>query len=219
MNNINKISSENVEILRVDSREVADMVEMRHDRLLRKIDKITKDFNQTKIGVVNYWIESTYKDGKGEERKCYLVTKQGCEFIAHKTTGTKGNIFTHKYMQRFKELESIVHGTKSINPEDIISVVSSKVDNEIDRISNQYSNYIRPLAIDKARIGKYIKQRLGIKKANEDFYLVKERVLILLDADKWEDVPVNKLKNAFNLVDESIDALVRTREIKQTRWF
>ena len=78
---------------------------------------------------------------------------------------------------------------------------------------------ILPLAVDKARITKYIKQRLGIKKADEDFYLVKERVLILLDAEKWEDVPVNKLKDAFKLIDESIDVMIKGRNLRQVNWF
>ena len=36
---------------------------------------------------------------------CYLVTKKGCEFIAHKLTGQKGTEFTAKYINRFHEME------------------------------------------------------------------------------------------------------------------
>ena len=93
------------EVATINSKEVAGMMETRHDNLMRKIEGINKDFNQHKIEVVDYWLESSYVDKKGEERKCYEVTKMGCEFLAHKSTGSKGNIFTAKYMQRFNEME------------------------------------------------------------------------------------------------------------------
>ena len=35
----------------------------------------------------------------------FLVTKKGCEFIAHKMTGQKGTEFTARYINRFHEME------------------------------------------------------------------------------------------------------------------
>lgn len=90
------------------STEVAEMMETRHSDLMRKIEGINKDFNERKIALVEYWIESSYTDRKGEERRCYEITKKGCEFLAHKTTGTKGNLFTARYMDRFEEMENII---------------------------------------------------------------------------------------------------------------
>lgn len=95
------------------STEVAEMMEMEHWKLLRKIDGINKDFNDNKIVVVEYWIESSYTDRKGEERRCYEITKKGCEFLAHKTTGTKGNLFTARYMDKFEEMEGIIRSYAS----------------------------------------------------------------------------------------------------------
>ena len=40
---------------KLSSREVADMMEMRHDRLIRKIDEINTDFRKHKNGVSKYW--------------------------------------------------------------------------------------------------------------------------------------------------------------------
>lgn len=34
-----------------------------------------------------------------------MVTKKGCEFIAHKLTGQKGTEFTAKFINRFHEME------------------------------------------------------------------------------------------------------------------
>ena len=78
---------------------------MEHSKLLRKISGINKDFTEAKIGLSDYWLESSYVDASGKSNKCYEITKMGCEFLAHKSTGSKGNIFTAKYMEKFNEME------------------------------------------------------------------------------------------------------------------
>lgn len=90
------------------STEVAEMMETEHKSLLRKIGNINKDFTQHNFVPSDYWIESEYTDRSGKTNKCYEVTKKGCEFLAHKTTGTKGNLFTARYMDRFEEMEDII---------------------------------------------------------------------------------------------------------------
>ncbi len=92
----------------LDSREVAEMVEKEHRQILKDIRRYIEQFNEGKISPVNFFKESTYKDAKGEIRPCYRITKKGCEFIAHKLTGTKGTIFTACYINRFHEMESIL---------------------------------------------------------------------------------------------------------------
>ena len=62
----------------ISSREVADMMEIQHKHLLEKIDKINKTLTSRKIDPLKYWIESSYKDAKGEARKEFQVTKRGC---------------------------------------------------------------------------------------------------------------------------------------------
>lgn len=94
---------------KLSSREVAQMMEIKeHKNLLKKIDGINKDLTSSKVSSLKYWIESTYKDSKGEERREFLITKRGCEFLAHKTNGTKGNLFTDRYMDRFEQMKEVI---------------------------------------------------------------------------------------------------------------
>lgn len=87
------------------SMEVAKMVNKEHKYLLRDIRRYINQMHQTKIAPVDFFIESSYIDAKGEERLCFNVTRKGCEFIANKLTGQKGTEFTAKYINRFHELE------------------------------------------------------------------------------------------------------------------
>lgn len=93
---------------RISSREVAEMMEVEHFNLLKKIDGINKDFTEFKIDFSKYWIESYYKDNSGKNNREFQITKRGCEYLAHKTTGTKGNLFTDKYMDRFEQMKDYI---------------------------------------------------------------------------------------------------------------
>lgn len=102
--------------LLTDSREVALMVEKDHSKLLRDIREYCKHLNESNFGLVEFFIESTYTDSKGEERPCYLCTKKGCDMIANKMTGKKGVIFTAKYTTAFEKMKDFIEkGTSYTN--------------------------------------------------------------------------------------------------------
>lgn len=98
--------------------EIAEMMGMEHGKLLRKLEGrqerghhikgYIEILNEAQMGVVDFFEKSTYKDGKGEIRPCYKVTKLGCEFLANKFTGEKGVLFTAKYIKRFHEMEDML---------------------------------------------------------------------------------------------------------------
>lgn len=103
------------EIKTISSREVASMMEVEHKNLLKKIDEINQDFRSSKVSHEKYWIESTFEN-RGRYYREYQVTKLGCEFLAHKSTGTKGNLFTDRYMTRFEEMKVIIQEQKPVLP-------------------------------------------------------------------------------------------------------
>lgn len=93
---------------KLDSREVAEMVGKEHKELLRDIRRYCEQLGESKIALTDFFTESTYKTEQNKTMPCYLVTKKGCEFIAHKLTGVKGTEFTAKYIDRFHEMEGII---------------------------------------------------------------------------------------------------------------
>lgn len=90
----------------LNSREVAEMVGKEHKKLLRDIRVYCEQLSGANLGLGDFFSESTYLDANNQSRPCYLVTKKGCEFIAHKLTGQKGTEFTAKYINRFHEMEN-----------------------------------------------------------------------------------------------------------------
>lgn len=101
----------------VDSREVAEMTGKSHAHLMRDIAgyaKILEESNESKFGLVDFFIPSTYKDSKGEIRPCYLLTKKGCDMVANKMTGEKGVLFTAAYVTAFEAMREHIKKSKSM---------------------------------------------------------------------------------------------------------
>ncbi len=150
----------------ITSMEVAQMVGKKHYDLLKDIRKYTEQLDEGKISVVDFFTESTYIDGKGESRPCFMVTKKGCEFIAHKLTGQKGTEFTARYINRFHEMEQQQEKT---NPVEIpVGEVASYL-KAMDRIAVRQN--LAPYKI--AANFKKVSEQFGIQ-LSEDFVNVPE---------------------------------------------
>lgn len=113
----------------IDSREVAEMMGKNHGDLLKDIQGSGKNLGiipvltKGNFPVVDYFIESSYKDGKGESRKCYLCTKLGCDMLGNKLRGEKGILFTASYVKRFDDMEKQIQR----------SVLSFQIEDPIER--------------------------------------------------------------------------------------
>ncbi len=90
----------------IDSRLVAEALEMQHKDLLEKIRNYERILIGGKFRSLDFFILSTYLDSRNREKPCYMLTKKGCEMVANKTTGEKGVIFTAMYVDAFNEMES-----------------------------------------------------------------------------------------------------------------
>ncbi|MBX9184448.1 MULTISPECIES: BRO-N domain-containing protein [Clostridium] len=99
------------------------------------------------------------------------------------------------------------------------SEINEMVSMKIKEIEEKCSDYYRPSSFDKSNISSYIKKRLGITKANDEYELVKQRVLLKLGATKWEDVPVEELRKSLHIVDESIRIIKLDRPTQQVSFF
>lgn len=112
MNQLTILTKGNQQV--VDSREVAEMVGKTHAHLLRDIAGycgIITNSNESNFGLVDFFVESSYQDSKGEVRPCYLLTKKGCDMVANKMTGEKGVLFTAAYVTAFEQMREHIQQT------------------------------------------------------------------------------------------------------------
>ena len=105
MNELKVFEHDHIDV--VDSRQVAEMVEKSHAHLMRDIAgyaKILAESTESKFGLSDFFIPSTYKDSTGRTLPCYLLTKKGCDMVANKMTGEKGVLFTAAYVTAFEAM-------------------------------------------------------------------------------------------------------------------
>lgn len=174
------------------SLEVAEMVERRHDQVIRDIRKIIEQLADHK-SVASYFTEDTYKDSTGRELPCYRLTKKGCELFSTRMTGAKGTQFAVAYIERFNQMEQHIKQQPDIsnlspelqmfnqmfqavaNQEQKLLEVNDKVDNISEIVAlntanwrNETGNFIRKIAL---------KQGGGVafKEINQQIYAEVER--------------------------------------------
>ena len=121
----------------VESRQVAEAVEKEHHKLLRDIRTYCDYLTESKIGLSDFFIESTYTDPTGRTLPCYLITRKGCEMIANKMTGQKGVEFTAKYVNAFHAMQQAVVVPAKPMPEDKARKLEIQEMNARVRMSNQ----------------------------------------------------------------------------------
>lgn len=90
----------------LDSKDVAEMIGKDHKHLMRDIRSYINDLEESpKLDSRQFFIQSTYISKQGKVLPSYLLTKQGCEFVANKMTGKKGNQFTAQYVTLFNQMK------------------------------------------------------------------------------------------------------------------
>ena len=188
----------------LDSREVAEMMDTRHDNLLKKIDNINKDLTDLNFKVSEYWIEKTYKDASGKENRGLEITRKGCEFLANKTTGKKGNIFTYKYIERFHAMEEQLQKT----------TIELQIQ-ELKELTSKAESLMKLSHKNKLDFNRMIKSVVANK---EEEKTLKAWVLAVNNAAQWQDIPVCKYQKVAQDI-LNIAPLVSTKTFEQLKLF
>lgn len=153
----------------ISSLEVAEMLEMEHWQLLRKLegtDKfrgIIQILTDNKIVVSDYFIQGSYKDASGKENKCYQFTKLGCDFIANKFNGENGVLFTAKYVKKFNDMQSTLSEYKPkmtslgevANYIKLVSKFMEKQGSTVEQIVQMIDNVNKQFGIELPTLAKH----------------------------------------------------------------
>ncbi|MGG3337909.1 Rha family transcriptional regulator [Bacillus subtilis] len=161
MNSTLKLIETNGQYL-IDSRDVAEYIDKRHDHLLRDIKKyIDVISTNPNLGALDFFVPSTYQDNKGQVRPHYLLTKKGCEMVANKMTGEKGVLFTAEYVTRFNEMEHYLQtGYSQLSPQLQHMIRLEQKQNEQDKRLGRLEDNLSIDSFQQNVIQKQIKKRV-----------------------------------------------------------
>ena len=179
----------------IESIEVAKMMDKEHKEIMWMIDgnkkrgivgiKPTIELSAD-LHLSDYFIENTYKDSMNRNKRCYSVTKMGCELLANKLTGEKGILFSARYVKRFNEMQNVINNTPMISNKEI-----QEFKEDVKYIRSQVCIKKK----DSMLYTNMIKEYLGIKTIKEDKYgynFIKKLFILKVNTDKIEEVEVNE---------------------------
>jgi Rha family phage regulatory protein len=204
--------------LLADSKEVAEMIGKQHKNLLRDIQGYIKVIEDgSNLSSQDFFIESTYKNSQNKIQPCYKLTKQGCEMVANKMTGEKGILFTAEYVQAFNKMEKFSQNNFSLG--EFKGQVLTLVNDLFEEKMKDVKEYYKIKSKSKADISAYIKKRLGILRADDEYEQVKARVFLLLGITKWEDLDLDSYNKILPIIDESIRVVKAERPYEQISFY
>ena len=84
------------------------------DLFQKRKDDIFSGYGEGKIPFSDFFTESTYITEQNKTMPCFMVTKKGCEFIAHKLTGLSlATILLVLFLQKSPSYKKMIHTTKN----------------------------------------------------------------------------------------------------------
>lgn len=168
----------------IDSRDIAEMVEMEHSNLLKKVASFNEILEKSKITSLDYFTPDTYSVGNNKRKyPCYQFTKMGCEFIANKFTGERGVIFTAKYVKRFNEMEQLPK----------VPIVPTSIEDIMIASLQEMKNV--KLKIEE--------QGRAIEQTNDKIKNIQDAVIVdTQNWRKWVNESINKLAQSEIIIEE-----------------
>lgn len=219
MNNLINIKNEDGKPV-VSSREVAEHFEKRHDNVLRDIDDLISDSSKLRD---EFFITSEYGTDRGKTYREYLLTKNGFALLAMGFTGKKALEWKLKYIEAFDKMEralsQVYHISETALVNNIMDNLEGKLFTHIDRRFEAVAENFRPSHANKIDLCRYIRGGLGDEREDGEVDLVKQRVLFMLNAEAWQDIPYEKFIGHMDIVDESIRSVKSFRTKKQVSLF
>ena len=156
---------------------------------------------------------------EGNEVQDFIITLEFGKHIAMMARTEKSHEYRNYFIQLEKQTKELHHISETALTNNVMNEILPKITNHIDDRLEMYEENYRPTHANKMNINRYIKSGLGNEQEPEEADLVKQRVLLMLDAENWQDVPYKKLINNMRLIDESIQAVKGFRTKRQLDLF
>lgn len=167
----------------VSSRVVAEDFGKQHKNVLRSIQELTVSISSP----LDFFIESSYVDTKGETRKEYLLTRDGFSLLVMGFTGSQALQWKLKYIEAFNQMEEQLKN---------IAVQSPKA-------------FVDSLKLTEYSISKYLPNFLTWKNVDEVLPLLIERVGNSVDKG---DIKIGILGTTINVAKSIRDAYPNSAE-------
>ncbi|WP_165000418.1 Rha family transcriptional regulator [Anaerophilus nitritogenes] len=195
------------------SLEVSNIIQINHYQVMKGIRREIEQLKNAGIRAEDKFILGSYKDKNNQDRPCYILNRKGVMQIGARY---KAEI-RHKLIDYIEKLSEMKADQQLNNT--VMSQLENLIEDKFDEKIEKFSQFVRPSSRQKTSISRYIKKCLGIERTNEEYELIKQRVLIILGGEIWEDIPAETLASNMDVIDESIRIVKSDRKARQISMF
>lgn len=223
-------------VLLASSRDIAEDFGKEHKEVINAIEgRVDPDGTIKNKGLIqnlfdggishleDFFIKGFYFS-RGKKYTEYLLTRDGFTLLVMGFNNTEKTLkWKLKYIEAFnkmeKALKNVYHISETALVNNFMNSVEDKLFKSIDERFEKYEENYRPTHKNKMDLCNYIKNGLGEDREDEEVDLVKQRVLLMLNGEAWQDIPYKTLISNMRLIDESIRTVKSFRTKKQVSLF
>lgn len=183
------------------------------DVLHKRVEGTAKrNFNENKkhlIKDVDYFFVKPADFQKDEirtseinNRGTYLITESGYLMIVKSLQDDLAWKVQRELVNNYFRVKEVINSKKLFN--EFKGQLTTLVNDIFEEKLSEVKEYYKIKSKSKTDISTYIKKRLGILRADDEYEQVKLRVFLILGISKWEDLDLDNYKAVIPVIDESI---------------
>ena len=156
----------------------------------------------------------------GQNREVIVINESGLYSLILSSKLPNAKKFkrwvTSEVLPHIRKTGSYANNQNSIN--EFKGQLTTMVNNLFEDKLKEVKEYYKINSKSKFDLSSYIKKRLGILRADDEYEQVKARVFLLLNINKWEDLNVENYKDVLPVIDESIRIIKLDRPQQTNFW-
>lgn len=228
-NQIVKINNTDLSVKELNGQRVVTFkdIDMLHERVEGTADrnfrenKFNSDGSQRFIEGEDYFIlrKSQNNEIRGLEipnRGITLITESGYLMLVKSLQDDLAWKVQRELVNNYFRIKEVVNSKKLFN--EFKGQLTTLVNDIFEDKLSEVKEYYKIKSKTKTDITSYIKKRLGILRADDEYEQVKARVFLSLGISKWEDLDVDSYKTILPIIDESIRVIKLERPQQIGMW-
>lgn len=226
-NQLIKINNTDLSVKEFNGQRVVTFkdIDMLHERVEGTAKRNFSDNKKHFIKNVDYYELSksdvgtdfvlTYEFDK-KAPKGMLLTESGYLMLVKSLQDDLAWKVQRELVNNYFRVKEVINSKKLFN--EFKGQITTLINDMFEDKLKDVKEYYKIKAQTKVDISSYIKKRLGILRADDEYDQVKARVFLILGISKWEDLNVDSYKEVLPIIDESIRIIKLDRPQQIGMW-
>lgn len=196
-------------------------IDMLHERVEGTADRNFRENKKHFIENEDYFVlkKNQNNEIRGLEipnRGITLLTESGYLMLVKSLQDDLAWKVQRELVNNYFRVKEVINSKKLFN--EFKGQITTLINDMFEDKLKDVKEYYKIKAQTKVDISSYIKKRLGILRADDEYDQVKARVFLILGISKWEDLNVDSYKEVLPIIDESIRIIKLDRPQQIGMW-